>query len=65
LGGQLPREHAFFGPAELRELVSTMTDEKLRSVFRDPQPGQRGFNPAEYSEIDARISNVVLHCWQT
>jgi hypothetical protein len=65
LGGQLPREQAFFGPVDARELVSTITEENLRSVLRDPQPGQRGFNPAEYSDIVARISKDSAHCWQT
>ena len=65
MGGHCPLEHALFGLPEPRELVSTVTEERLRSVSLDPQSGQWGFNPAEYSEILARITNAVSQFRQT
>lgn len=45
-------------PDPPRELVRTVTDANVRDTFFDLQAVHFGFNPSEYVEIDARISNV-------
>lgn len=52
-------------PAPTRELVSTVTDSKVRATLSDPHAEQIAFNPSEYAEIDARTSNALPHSSQT
>jgi hypothetical protein len=63
-GGQRPAL-AHEDPESLLELVRTVTASNLRATLFDSQAEQLAFNPSEYAEIDARISNDSPQSSQT
>jgi len=45
--------------------VNTLTEVNVRIAFLEPQCGQRGSSPCEYSAIEARTSKGAPQSWQT
>lgn len=59
LGGQEPPHPQLLdGLAPARDAVSTVTDDKIRSVRLEPHSVQRAARPSEYCEILARMAKA-------